>query len=143
MPILRLCAKFNVFPDNHLLGPEFTLAAFHFKQLGTPDMIANDTAEERGLSIPNDGVAITLPLLSTQVQMRIGTFNSPLDILVADNSGTVVSKQTVPFLNTYKDYTVSANEIFMIKLIGGGFEGLLASICIEIPPCMEGKREGR
>jgi sulfur carrier protein ThiS len=134
MSSLKLCAEFSIFPDNHVLGPAFTLAGFYFKQLGTPDMIANDTANERGLSIPDAGVEITLPIPVSQVEIRIGTFNRPLDIEAVDSSGAVISQETMPLLNHYEDRTVSAkgNEISIIRFVGGGHEGFLARICINI-----------
>lgn len=133
MSSLKLCAEFNIFPDNHVLGPAFSLAAFYFQQLGTPDMIANDTAGERGLSIPEAGVNITLPIPVPEVRMRIGTFHSPLDIISLDGSGTVLSQETVPLLNRYEDRTINSKDIHVIRLIRGGHEGLLPWICIDVP----------
>ncbi len=129
---LKLCAEFAIFPDNHILGPNFTLAAFHFSQLGGPLMIANDTASERGLQFPDEGLEITLPIPSPTVEMRFGTFHSPVEISALDSSGKVVSKQTVPLLNKYIDLSISAREIAQLVLIGGGNEGLIPKICVDI-----------
>jgi hypothetical protein len=134
MSAFQLCADFTLFLDNTVLGPSFTLAAFEFDQLGgNPDQLfVNVTGNERGLQFPSQGVEITLPVPLRTVNLRLGTFNGPVDMTALDAAGNTVRQRTVPDLNRYVDRKLSAPEIASVVLSGGGEEGILPRICVAI-----------
>lgn len=133
MPGFNLCAEFAIFPDNHVLGPAFSLAGFSFNQLlGGNPMFTNDTGGERGLQFPLEGIEITLPIPVRSVTLRLGTFAGPVDIEALDSAGAVVRRRSVPGLNAYIDLRFSAPDIAALRLAGGGNEALIPKICVAI-----------
>lgn len=138
--MVDLCAEFAIFPDNHKLGQSFTLAGFNFKQLGgTLMMFVNDTAGERGLQFPKEGIEITLPIPLPNVMLRLGTFAGPVKIVALNSSGKEIHKQEVPGLNKYIDLKIppslTREKTASLRLTGGGNEGLIPRICVEISVC--------
>ncbi len=124
------CVDFSTFPDNTVLGPTLT-AGFHFRQLGTPAMFANQTAGRVGLQFPHAGLEVTLPQ-TRKVKMVIGTFGGPVTLEVR-NGGNLLSSQIINTSNTYRTITV-AKPVPFTKLLfrGGNNEGILVRICAEL-----------
>lgn len=129
---IHLCAEFGLFPDNTLLGPNFTLSSFVFRDLGTPESFVNETAGEKGLQFSDTGLEVVLPAVTRSVDFRLGTFAGPVEITGRDLAGTVVVTQNVPGLNRYIDLRLVAPEIASVRLTGGGNEGILVRICLDI-----------
>lgn len=134
--VLRLCVDFHLFPDNTQLGPAFSLSGFDFIQPpNSMIMFVNQTGSEKGLQFPDEGMEVTLPLLVTSVRMRLGTFAGPVDISALDSAGAVVSKKTIPGLNSYINVRMFAPEIASLQFKGGGNEGILVRLCVMVCCC--------
>ncbi|OGO40610.1 MAG: hypothetical protein A2W36_07045 [Chloroflexi bacterium RBG_16_58_14] len=132
----KLCADFNLFPDNTQLGPNFSLAGFDFAQPpANMLMFVNETAGEKGLQFPKEGMEITLPIPVAAVRLRLGTFAGPVEIAALDSSGAVVRQRIVPGLNAYVNLRMFAPEIATLLLTQGGNEGILVRICVAICVC--------
>lgn len=122
------CADFSTLTDNTVLGPTMQQAGFHFKQLGTPNMIANQTAGQVGLQFPNAGLEVTLPP-TLRVKMSIGTFGGPVTLEVR-NGASLLSSQIINTANAYRTLIVTKPVAFT-KLVfrGGNNEAILVRIC--------------
>lgn len=127
-----LCADFNLFPDNHRLGPNFSLAAFNFAQVGGNPMFVNITGNERGLQFPQEGIEISLPVVTDSVVLRLGTFAGKVEIEVLNSARNIVRQQTVQGINMYITVRLLAPEIATIILREGGNEGIIPSICVTV-----------
>lgn len=132
---IHLCASFGLFPDNTPLGPSFIHSSYIFRDLGSPVSFVNDTAGERGLQFSKDGIEIDLPTAVQALDLRLGTFAGPVEILAKDRTGATVATQTVPGLNRYVDLRISGPEITRLVLTGGGNEAILVNICISVSVC--------
>ena len=134
MPPFILCADFTLFPDDTVLGPNFSFAGFDFDQLGgSPPLFVNITGAERGLQFPPQGVEIALPIPRSLARLRIGTFNGPVDIAALDSSRTTINTKTIPDLNSYVDTSIrAASDISSVVLRNGGHDGILVRICVAI-----------
>jgi hypothetical protein len=133
---LQLCADFVLFPDDHHLGSNFSLAGFDFSEVsGAGFIFVNETANEKGLQFDPQGVEITLPIPVKTVDMRVGAFAGPVDIVAFDSAGNQVRQRTLSILNRYVNIRLSASEIASIILSNGNNEGILVRICIAIGVC--------
>jgi hypothetical protein len=136
MPTLRLCADFILFPDNTAMPTNFVLSSFLFHDNGTGQpWFVNDTAGERGLQFDTAGASIKLPAPTDKVDLRIGTFAGQVQISAEDQAGTAVAQVTVPGTNSYHDVTISGVHIARLVLAGGGYEGILRSVCMDVSIC--------
>ena len=136
MPAFQLCATFELFPDNVQLLSSFSLAGFDFTTLGSnPKIFSTTKGSECGLKFPVNGIEIVLPIPLPTVNLRLGTFDGPVDISATDSSGSIVRKRTIPEFNRYVNVRLSAPEIASLILTGGGNEALLAHICVSVSVC--------
>jgi hypothetical protein len=136
MPAFQLCATFDLFPDNTQLLPSFSLAGFDFTTLGSnPKIFISSKGNERGLQFPRNGIEIVLPVPLSTVNLRLGTFDSSVDISAMDSSGNIVRKRTISELNRYVNMRLSAPEIASLVLTGGANESILVHICISVSVC--------
>src|SRR2546422_1679655 len=70
--VLKLCADFTLFPDNHVLGPKFALAGFAFTQLGgNPPLFVNVSGGGKGLQFPKQGMKVELPASVPVVELDL------------------------------------------------------------------------
>jgi hypothetical protein len=132
MPFL-LCADFSLFPDNHVLGPSFTLAAMHFTDPpgGAITSFVNGTDGTLALQFSDAGVEVDLPPLTqrTYVSMRVGAFAGSFDITAVDIGGNVVANRVITLLNIFQTVNFGQPDIARLVFKGGSNEGMIASIC--------------
>ena len=132
MPFV-LCADFSIFPDNHVLGPAFTLAAMDFTDhpAGTQPSFVNETAGVLALQFSDPGLEVELPPLAmpSRLWMRVGAFAGPFDIDALDVSGNAIAKRHVLLLNVFHTVSFRQPDIARLVFSGGKNEGLIASIC--------------
>jgi hypothetical protein len=129
MAALNLTAEFLLFPDNTQMGQNFSLSGYVFDDLsGTGSLFVNQTGNEKGLQFIPEGVEITLPSPTSSVDLRLGAFSGPVDIVAKDSLGNVVRTQTLNILNQYVDVRILRPEIASILLTQGGREGILIKI---------------
>src|SRR4051812_44574830 len=102
MPFV-LCADFTIFPDDHQLGPAFTLSGMDFQDAAGAGMVSfvNQTGSLRGLQFPDQGIDITLPVTVGWARLQIGQFNSPVSVESADSSGSVIQAYNLNKPNSY------------------------------------------
>ena len=132
----NLCADFSIFPDNHELGPNFSLAGFIFNQLGGMLMFVNVTGDGQGLQVPDEGIEVVLPTTVAAVDICAGAFNSEAKIIALDVDGNEVATRAVPPLNDYIDIRMtSSSGIAALRFKGGGNELIIPKICITICCC--------
>lgn len=136
MPFL-LTAAFDIFPDDHLMGPWFRLASIDFADVvpaGPPTSFVNLTDGTRGLQFPDTGLDVVLPLEVSWARLRVGAFNSPFVIEALDALGNVLRRRTVSVLNAYHDVTIATRGgLSSLALRGGGNEGVLVELSIIVP----------
>ena len=136
--LLKLCVEFSLFPDNTVLGPAFQLGGFSFSQpVGAPNMFVNDTAGERGLQFPNQGMNVNLPAPTRRLTMRVGSFAGPFDIAAINGTGATVAMRTVNSNNTYTNISMSSpnGDIVALEFKGGNNEGFLVKLCVQLALC--------
>jgi hypothetical protein len=84
MATFTLQAEFSPFPDNTVLGPVFTLAAFAFKDKGSHHSFVNISGTPngpgvKGLQFGSAGVLVHLPISVDRVVVRAAAFAPPPD----------------------------------------------------------------
>jgi hypothetical protein len=134
MPFL-LCADFSIFPDNHVLGPFFTLAAMDFTDVpGGATSFVNETAGTLALQFPEVGLDVDLPPLAipSRVRIRVGAFAGPFDINALDAAGNVVAKRNIALLNVFHTVGFKHPDIDRLEFRGGRNEGMIAFICVVV-----------
>jgi hypothetical protein len=127
-----LCSDFTIFPDNHQLGPTFTLSGMDFQDAPGAGAVSfvNQTASVNGLQFPDTGIDITLPVTVGWARLNVGQFASPLSIESFDSGGSVIQTYSLNKPNSYYFLNFTKGDIAFIRLIGGGNEGVIVSICI-------------
>jgi hypothetical protein len=134
MPFL-LCADFNIFPDDHVLGPLFTLAAMDFADIpGGATSFVNETAGTLALQFPDVGLDVDPPPLATpsKMQIRVGAFAGPFEIFALDVAGNVVGKRNIALLNKFHTVGFKRPDIDRLEFRGGNNEGMIAFICVVV-----------
>jgi hypothetical protein len=132
MPFL-LCADFSIFPDDHVLGPFFTLAAMDFTDVpGGATSFVNETAGTLALQFPEVGLDVDLPPLAipSKIKLRVGAFAGPFDISALDAAGNVIASKTIALLNLFHNVGFGQPDIDRLEFRGGNNEGMIASICV-------------
>ena len=133
MSAFQLCAAFDLFAGSTQFLSSFSFAGFNFTILGSnPKVSISVKGNGQGLRFPNNGIDIVLPVPMTTVNLRVGTFEGPVDISAADSSGTIVRKKTIPEQKHYINIRLSAPEIASLLLAGGRDEAVLESICVNV-----------
>ena len=133
---LTLCSDFSIFPDNHVLGPAFTLAAMDFTDIppGSPPSFVNVTAGTLALQFSNVGIEVDLPprAVPSRIRLRVGAFAGSFDIGAFDVAGNVVAKRMIAVLNLFHNVSFRHPDIDRLVFTGGNNEGMIASICIVV-----------
>ena len=120
---------FDAYPDNHQLGPQFTLASTTFRDLGAPPSIVNVTAGDKGLQFPDAGLEISLPAPARWVRFETGQFNAPFTIEGYSATGQLVSAVAVTAPNTFSTQLIAgADPVVNLRLVGGGNEGMIVKM---------------
>jgi hypothetical protein len=128
-----LCAEFSsLFPDDHQLGPVFTLSGMDFQDIqpSTAVSFVNLTDGVLGLQFPDSGLEVTFPVAVASARLRIGQFNAPFTVEGLDSHGAVVSSHTTTVPNRYYGISMSGPDLARLVFRGGGNEGVLVSVCI-------------
>jgi hypothetical protein len=135
----QLCADFAPFPVSIPLGTSVSIAGFKFLEQsmsGSMRVIESTDARgisEKGLIFDVNGVEIILPVPVRAVNMRIGAFTNPMDILAFDSARNQVHQLTVSNLNEYMNIPMSAPEIASVVLRGGtSNDHVLVHVCITV-----------
>ena len=132
MAIARIEVDFNPFPDDWRLGHRFLQGGFTFEHQGaiTEELVVNETLNERGLVIPSDdGLLITLPVLTHAFGFRLGTFAGAVLFEYFNDSMEIIGSKTINWGNQFQDLGASVNKnMKYFRFSGGGGEGLLRSL---------------
>jgi len=131
---IAICANFGLFPDNHTFPGSFTYSNFGFESLAPGKLIVNETGGEKGLQFHDDGIRISLTAPSNSVRMRLGTFASNVKVNLFDQNGNQLYGEKIKATNTWEDYefTPKHGMVSSLTLSGGGHEGAIAEICIDV-----------
>ncbi len=132
MPSFTLQAEFSPFPDNTVLGPSFTLAAFKFTDIGGTPSFVNISGPVKGLQFPNAGVKVKLPVVSSRVAITAAAFAGPFSIIAKDAAGATLVTRVVPGDNASHAIALASAGIARVDFIGGGNEGNIVSISVKI-----------
>ena len=87
---------------------------------------------DSGFKFLVNGIEIVLPIPFPSVNLRLGTFDEPVDVFATNSSGSIVRKRTILKFNRCVNMRLSATEITSLILTGGGDEALLVNICVSI-----------
>lgn len=132
-PIVPLCAEFNLFPDDTVMPREFVLSAFRFEKANPADrLFVNETGGEKGLQFSPGGVNVQLPVPVPEVLIRVGVFALPVTVEGIDGAGATVARRDFSKHNTYEDVTLTGTNLRSLRFMGGGFEGLIGRICVNL-----------
>ena len=132
MPTITLQAEFSLFPDNTVLGPSFTLAAFTFTDIGGTPSFVNVSGAVKGLQFPGAGVKVKLPVVSNRVNIRAAAFAGPFDIIAKNSAGATLVTRVVPGDNAPHAIALTSVGIARVDFVGGNNEGNIISISIKI-----------
>ena len=131
--MFKLCTNFSMFPDNHQLGPNFTLSGMKFHDLGPSASFVNDTQSTRGLQFFDQGLEITLPTPAKYVDLQLGQFNSDFVIEAYDPGGKLISNLVVSAPNTFMYQQIIGPDVSHLRFLGGGNEAVVVEICMLVP----------
>lgn len=130
------CIDFLGFPDDATFGPAFVLEGVRFTMLGTRDLSVNDVASGvHGLVFDEGGIQTDLPGPSSVITLTAGAwYPEPLEITALDSTGTSIDQAMVTADNSLHTHSLAGADITSIVITGGGGEGVLVDLCIEVEP---------
>ncbi len=131
------CANFLAYPDNTVLGSNFTINGFTFQKLGGFNPFVNVFTDAAGNTVhgaqfANAGISINLPAPSGIIAILIGLFSPQNGTIVAYNaSGGIEDVQPLPADDLLHSYTLTRTNqpIVRLRIIGGGNEAVIHAIC--------------
>ena len=134
--LTKQCVDFSDWEEGEV-ELKFTKDGFVFTALDDePQLIyLTDTPKVPGLQIAEKGVNISFPQTTSRVTLSTVLYTSrPLEISAFNPEGATVTKVTTPPGPEDTIHTVSLTGRDMVRLVisGGGGEGVLVEICIEI-----------
>lgn len=131
------CVDFLAFPDNTVLGVNFTLNGFQFRSRPGLVPFVNVFADAlgnpvHGVQFPDAGLGVKLDAPTNVVNIRIGVFNNPpVSIRGYDATRTPVAGAGVPADNIMHNVNLvsGGNPIVFVGFVGGGNEAVINQIC--------------
>ncbi len=126
----ELCVDFSLFPDNTTLPQTFTLGGLTFSSPG--NLFVNETGGDRGLQFDNVGLTVEFPVPVSSVRFILGTFNTDVKVEAFDPSNNLVASDVVAASNSYNPVQMTGADIIRLVFTGGGSEGILKEICIDV-----------
>lgn len=131
------CASFLAYPDNTVLGSNFTINGFTFQKLGSFNPFVNvfpDAAGKtvHGAQVANAGLTVTLPAPSGIIAILIGLFAPAEATIQALNaSGGIEDVQQLPTDDLLHNVTLTqtTEPITHLRITGGGNEAVIHRIC--------------
>lgn len=120
---------FQPYPDNHVLGPQFSIASTTFRDLGANASFVNVGGGAKGLQFHDDGIDISLAGPARWARFELGAFNGPFTIEGYGPGGQLVSSIAVTAPNTFHTQLVAGrDEVLHLRLVGGGNEAVITSL---------------
>lgn len=133
MSKITLCARFNLFPDDTVLGAIFSHSGFNFSSKGGTPIMVNETSGEKGITIPSPGISVELITLVNNVNFRVGIWDgNSIKVTARDENGAFITDKIVIGHNVYIDSFISGENIKSVDFDTIGAEEMLVSICIAI-----------
>jgi hypothetical protein len=129
---ITLQAEFSLFPDNTVLGPTFTLAAYRFTDIGAPPSFVNVSGAVKGLQFAIAGVRVRLPAVIDRVTIRAAAFAGPFNIIGKDSAGATLITRVVPGDNAPHTITLIRPGLARVDFIGGNNEGVIISMSVKV-----------
>lgn len=124
---------FRLFPDNHVMPPQFSLGSLDFAAINpAAPLFVNDTAGDRGLQFEETGLRVGLPGVVNGLLLTAGGFNGPITICAKDVAGTVILNQQLLPANKFIRQLLNAPGMTQLELVEGGHEGILLEIVVPI-----------
>lgn len=120
--------EFSLFPDNTVLGPQFTLNNFEFTDTGANPSFVNMSGAEKGLQFADSGVRVKLPIRTSEVNVRAAAFATDVTIVGRNSAGTPVAFETIPGDNTPHAVRIVRPNLASLEFRGGNNEGLIEDI---------------
>jgi hypothetical protein len=126
-------ADFGIVPNGATApGPDLNYSEFrfHLNTSGAAYLVDDRTDSILSLVVDSNGVRIRLPEPAWMVVLNLGTYNVQAIVSLYDKDGALIRNEFVPQLNAFDEliYTVDADEIAMVEIVGGGNEFHLQSI---------------
>jgi hypothetical protein len=139
-PPLNLCADFRLFSHGTDMPNDFVLAGFRFHKVVSGDhlMVHGQGSDPRGLVFSPSGVDVTLPIAANQTAVYLGVFApDPVTIESLDSSGAPIGLRTFPQSNKINPEILSSSgsSIRYVRFRGGGGEGKVALVCLDVKLC--------
>jgi hypothetical protein len=126
------CAKFDLFPNNTILGNNFNHSNVQFTSLNGTSIYVNETSNERGITINPPGIVVRFPVPASNLTIRLGFWDGyDVEVVLYNSNMIELTRFTAQGTNEYKDFLVQHNEISYLELNTHGNEELLVSICME------------
>lgn len=131
------CVNFLAYPDNTVLGSNFTVNGFTFQKLGGFNPFVNVFPDAAGKTVhgpqfANAGLTVTLPTPSGIIAILIGLFAPAEATIQALNaSGGIEDVQQLPADNLLHNITLTqtTEPITRLRITGGGNEAVIHRIC--------------
>jgi hypothetical protein len=129
------CIDFGVYPDDTSLPLPFTLNNLRFDNLGEPNAnfpFVNVTNDRLGLQFTPDGLRVDFGAPATLVTLEVANYTGePVVVeLFTDGDDPIVS-QEVTQEEGVAALAFSEADMQALQLRGGGFEGMLLTLCVD------------
>jgi hypothetical protein len=129
------CIDFGVYPADTRLSPPFTLNDLRLDNLGDPSdnfPMVNNLGDRLGLQFAPAGLRIDFAAPATLVTLEVGAFSGqPVVVEVLATDGTLLTDQEVTPDEGIVTLSFTETEMQALQVQGGGFEGVLYSLCAD------------
>jgi len=133
MKKITICSKFDLFPDNTMLGSSFGYSNFNFISKSGISIMVNETAGEKGITIRPIGTSVTFPTSVNYVAFRVGIWDgNSINVIAKNENGQIITQRSINGINQYIDSSITGENIQFVDFDTNGNEELLVSICIDI-----------
>lgn len=132
MPSVTITADFSPFPDDTVLGPQFALSGFEFKDLGGSPSFVNQSGPGKGLQFDKVGVTVKLPIATDAVRVHGAAFAGDYRIFGKDGAGNTLAVERMPGDNALHTVQLSHPGIELLEFVDGGNEGMIATVSMMV-----------
>ncbi len=129
------CIDFGVYPDNTPIALPVTLNGIQIGNLGEPDdtfPFVNFTAGRLGLQFAPDGLRIDFGMPATLVTLEVASYTGqPVGVELFAEGADPVAGQEVTQEAGIVELVFAEPDMQALQLRGGGFEGMLLTLCVD------------
>ena len=127
--VISICLDFGSYPDDTPIISPFKQAGFTVESDG--QLFVNATGQKNALQFESSGMSIGLPKPVNQVKLSMASYNTDFKVWATSEQGKVLDSATVQ-QNRLKDFYLIGKGIERVVFHGGGNEGVLQEICVDL-----------